>query len=66
MYTGKTIPEAARKWQADAMFHISRISYFMGIHIERRDTKWVESAKSPGLYYKKGERDTVQFPRLCD
>ena len=61
MYTGKTMAEAVRKWQHDALPHISAIARELGVPFELDNIKWEESGHKVGYYNKKGARDTVEF-----
>ena len=56
-----TIPEAVRKWQRDALPHVSELSKFLGIPFQTGNRRWVESNSNPGYFAKDGERDTIAF-----
>ena len=60
VYEARTIPEAVRKWQRDALTHISVLSLELGIPFERGNARWIESNNTVGSYGR-GDRDRVEF-----
>ena len=61
MYTGRTIEEAVRKWQADALPHIGHLAVGLGIGIQMDNSDWYENSSQLGLWHKRRERDMIEF-----
>lgn len=63
-YSAPSLPEAARKWQRDALPRIQILARALGIDAAPPTSdsgKWIENGNRQGLFYYKGERDTVKF-----
>ena len=60
-YSARTIAEAVRRWQHDALPHVSALSRELGIDFNLSNRNWDEDGREPGLFHKNGERDTVAF-----
>lgn len=60
MYEGRTMDEAVRKWQKDALPHVEELSRIMGITLDTKK-EWIETGHTKGMYYRKGERDKIKF-----
>lgn len=61
MYKGRTIEEAVRKWQNDALHHVSVVSAGLGIDFNLGNKEWTEQGNQAGLFHKSHERDTIEF-----
>ena len=61
MYTGRSVPEAVRKWQQDAKWRVEQISRGLGIDMELSNRNWYEVGDQAGLFRKTKSRDTIEF-----
>ena len=61
MYTGRTVTEAMRKWQKDAIPHLSAVARAMGVDFELDNTRWKEDGDQAGRWRKTDSRDTIRF-----